>query len=269
MPNPFRDGVSVPPDYAPQPAVCGDACLDAEARSVMKAMVNNQWRGVNWADAVGYGENSVGVRVGEGTWATVTAIDDKPLVIADGETGKAVWIGRIEDHGQPAWAAVTVTGAGKQVGGVEALYRRKEYGAPYVEPAGAPQFGELPKAQRTSREAMLKVVDGVYDALNAHTTDAPPGLGDTCQWTVNGQGMGTCASPFTSNAFRVIERFRDRRVLAVDEARGLVAVEGFEDWPAAPPHSVQVVEVFRFVNGKVEQIAGYTAELPYGMKPHR
>ena len=38
---------------------------------------------------------------------TITAIDDKPLIVADGETGKAVWFGTIEEHGQPAWAAIT------------------------------------------------------------------------------------------------------------------------------------------------------------------
>ncbi len=85
----------------------------ALARKVAAGMVDNNWQSVPWASAVGYAENSVGIRVGEGIWAGVKAIDANPLVIADRDTGKAVWIGRIEEHGQPAWAAFTVTCRGR------------------------------------------------------------------------------------------------------------------------------------------------------------
>jgi hypothetical protein len=286
MANPFRDGVSQPPSNAARPGQCDAKCLDANARAAVGAMANNQWQGVNWADKVGYAENSVGIRVGEGIWAAVTAVDPKPLVIADSATGRAVWIGRIEEHGQPAWAAMTVASDGKQVGGVEALIRRKEYGAPYAEPAGAPSFDMVLAAQRTSRAAMLATVDEFYDDLNAHQGQAPDSLTDTCQWTVNGQALGSCSAPLKGNGLQWIARWRDRQVLAVDEAHGLVAVQVSEDIPSVPrefaqpdgtkrpnfadyPRSLQIVEVFRFVGGKVEALTRYSSELPYGMKPHR
>jgi hypothetical protein len=286
MHNPFWGPPSVPPQYAPQPDVCDAACLDADARGVMNAMVGNHWQDVNWADKVGYGENSVGIRVGESIWATVTAVDQKPLVISDAQTGKAVWIGRIEEHGQPAWAAVTVTAAGKKVGDVEALIRRKEYGPPYAETTAAPSFDVLPESQRTSRAAMLGVVEGVYDAMNAHQGDVPDGLGADCHWVVNGQALSPCPAPFSGGAFNTIARTRDRQVLVVDETRGLVAVATFEDWPSVPrsfkgpdgtsvpngtdyPKTQQVIDLFRFVGGKVQQIDAFSTELPFGMKPHR
>ena len=285
MPDPFREGVSVPPHHAPQPKACDAACLTANANSVMQAYVGNHWRQVNWADKVGYGENGVGIRVGEGIWATVTAIDPQPLVIADAETGNAVWIGRIEEHGQPAWAAVTVNSAGKQVGDVEAEIRRKEYGPPYAEPTPVPAFPELPKAQRTSWLNMEKLVEGFYAALNAHDGKLPKGLAETCQWNVNGQALGACAAPIAGNSLQWIARWRDRKVLAVDEARGLVAVRVFEDIPAAPreftrpdgttmpnpaayPRSLQIVEVFHIIDGKIDGLQRISTELPYGMKPH-
>ncbi len=158
MHNPFWGPDSSPPAYPAQPDECGNACLDKLARGAIGAMKDNQWRSVNWAPQVGYAENSVGIRVGEGIWATVTATDSKPLVIADEKTGKAVWIGKIEEHGQPAWGAFTVTSDGNSVGGIDALIRRKEYGAPYAEPAdGAmPQFAVLPAGRRTDRETMRR-----------------------------------------------------------------------------------------------------------------
>ncbi|MGZ3172139.1 MAG: hypothetical protein ACXWJC_03515 [Croceibacterium sp.] len=285
MPDPFREGVSKPPHPAPQPKACDAACLTGEATQVMQAYVGNQWRKVNWADKVGYGENSVGIRVGEGVWTTVTAIDPQPLIVADANTGKAVWIGRIEEHGQPAWAAMTIESDGTKVGGIEALVRRKEYGVPYAEPAGAPGFAVLPKAQRTSWLEMEKLVDGFYAALNAHNGKLPPGLGADCKWTVNGQALGACAAPIAGNTLQWIARWRDRKVLAVDEARGLIAVRVFEDIPAAPreftrpdgskmpnpaayPRSLQIVELFRIEGGKIAALNRFSTELPFGMKPH-
>jgi hypothetical protein len=285
MPDPFREGASHPPHYAPQPKACDAACLTAQANSVMQAYVGNQWRQVSWAPKVGYGENAVGIRVGEGIWATVTAVDPQPLIIADANTGNAVWIGRIEEHGQPAWAAVTVNSSGKPVGGVEAVIRRKEYGPPWAEPTAIPPFPELPKAQRTSWLEMEKLVDGFYAALNAHDGKLPKGLGPDCQWNVNGQPLGMCAAPIAGNALQWIARWRDRKVLAVDEARGLVAVRVFEDIPAAPreftragggtmanpaayPRSLEIVEVFRIEGGKIVGLRRISSELPFGMKPH-
>ncbi|HEY7806182.1 MAG TPA: hypothetical protein VIC34_03190 [Croceibacterium sp.] len=285
MPNPFRDGVSHPPHYAPQPKACDAACLTNEANSVMHAYVGNQWREVNWAPKVGYGENGVGIRVGEGIWATVTAIDPEPLVIADAQTGKAVWLGQIEEHGQPAWAAVTIAADGKQVGDVEAEVRRKEYGTPWAEPTSPPAFATLPQTQRTPRALMLKLVDGFYAALNAHDGKVPAGLAASCQWNVNGQALGSCAGPLKANALQWIARWRDKQVLAVDEARGLVAVRVFEDMPAIPaefsgpngtrrpnpagyPHSLRIVEVFHIVGGQIDGLRRISSELPYGMKPH-
>lgn len=285
MPDPFREGVSVPPKHAPQPNACDAACLTAQAMAVMQGYVGNRWRQVNWADEVGYGENSVGLRVGEGVWATVTGIDPQPLIIADANTGRAVWIGRIEEHGQPAWAAVTVGSAGKQVGSVETVVRRKEYGAPYAEPASIPPYPELPKALRTGWLDMEKLVGGFYQALNAHDGKLPKGLAETCSWNVNGQALGTCAGPIAGNTMQWIARWRDRKILAVNESRGLVAVRVFEDIPATPrefpragggtmanpasyPRSLEIIEVFHIVGGQIVDLRRISSELPYGMKPH-
>ena len=285
MHNPFRGPPSMPPHYPPQPQVCDAACLTGEANSVMAAYVDNHWRDVNWAPKVGYAENSVGIRVGEGTWATVTAIDPAPLVIADATTGKAVWIGRIDEHGQPAWAVMTIASDGRKVGGVEAEIRRKEYGFPWAEPSEIPPYSVLPAAERTGRAEMLKGVAGFYAALNAHDGHAPADLSAACQWNVNGQPLGACRAPIERNSLQWIARWRDRQVLAVDEVRGLVVVRVFEDIPAAPPeftgrdgttarnpagypHSLQIVEVFRFVGGKIEQLRRFSSELPFGMPPH-
>jgi hypothetical protein len=224
---------------------------------------------------VGYAENSVGIRVGEGIWATVKAIDADPLVVADAQTGRAVWIGRIEEHGQPAWAAVTMAADGDRIGAVDALIRRKEYGPPYADPVSAPDFATLPRGRRTTREDMLAAATRFYEAARANG-GAPEIFADECRWFVDGSDVADCTSPFGGAQLASIEDIRDRKLLAVDEERGLAVFRTFEDLPATSgpvearrfPRTYQVVELFRFDDGRVTQVHAYTSELPYGMRPH-
>ena len=70
----------------------------------------------------------------------------------------------------------------------------------------------------------------------------------------------------------------------MDEARSLVAVRVYEDYPAAPqeftdaggkpyqdavpfPRTLQVVNLFRIDKGSITRIDSFTSELIYGMGP--
>jgi hypothetical protein len=285
MHNPFAGPAARPPVSVSSPDECNARCLTGLTGQAMESFTRRgTWRNLPWSDEVGYEENSVGMQVNEGLWNAITAIDDKPLVIADEQLGRALWLGRIDEQGQPAWGAFTVTADADKIGRIEAVVRRKEYGAPYAEPGSAPSFSVLPDARRTSRMAMLGAVDRFYAAMNAHNGVAPPDLAEQCSWAVNGQAVSTCSTPFTSRRLQPLEQVRDVKVIAVDEARGLVAVSTYEDFPATQqqftdasggvfkdqetyPRTQQVVELFRFVNGKIEAVHAITSELPFGMQP--
>lgn len=274
MHNPFWGPPSRPERPAGDPAACNTACVAGLTRAVMVAYPNRgQWISLPWAEPVAYAENSVGIRINEGIWQGVTAVDGNPLVIADAETGKGVWIGRIEEHGQPAWAAITVSNTSDSIDGIDALIRRKEYGAPYAEPTSAPSFPLVPQALRTSRDEMIAGVEAFQTAMTGDS--APAGLAAGCRWFVNGEDVGACAPAFGSAPLAAISQIRDRDVLAVDEERGLVVSRLFEDLPAiggaegSYPKTQQVMAVFRFADGKIEQVHAFTSELPFGMRPHR
>jgi len=274
MHNPFWGPPSSPPRAPVDPAACDTACVAANTHAVMRAYPDRgRWASLPWADTVGYAENSVGVRINEGIWQGVTAADANALVVADAQTGKGVWIGRIEEHGQPAWAAITVSNAGGEIDGIDALIRRKEYGAPYAEPSAALSFPLVPQARRTSRAAMIAGAEAFQAAMTGGS--APDVLGDGCRWLVNGQDVGACAPSFGSEPLAAIAAIRDKELLAADETRGLVAYRMFEDLPAiggaegSYPKTYQVVVLMRFVAGKIEQVQAFTSELPYGMRPHR
>ena len=120
------------------------------------------------------------------------------------------------------------------------------------------------------------MIAGVEAFQTAMTGDsAPDRLADNCRWIVNGQDVGACGPAFGSAPLAAISEVRDREVLAVDEERGLVVSRLFEDLPAiggaegSYPRTQQVVAVFRFADGEIEQVHAFTSELPFGMKPHR
>ena len=272
MHNPFAGAAPVP---SPAPvAACSDGCLADLTKRVMGAYVSRDTAALPWAAKVGYAENSVGIRVDEGIWRSVTAIDANPLVVADSQTGKAVWIGRIEEHGQPAWAAVTVAADGERIGALDVLVRRKEYGAPYAEPAPASrakgELAPLPPASRTSRDQMQAAAGRFMNAMEANSA-APADVGADCHWFVNGQDMGLCAPTFGSAPLARIERMRDRSLLAADEARGIAVFRAFEDLPASDgsghPLTYQVNLLLHFDAGKITRVEAFTSELPFGMKP--
>jgi hypothetical protein len=285
MHNPWFGEASRPPAPVSSPAACNAACLSSLAGRVMSGYANRgQWKNLPWAETVGYEENSVGMQVNEGTWGSTTAIDKSPLVIADDTLGRALWIGRIEEHGAPAWAAVTVSADGDRIGRVEAVIHRKDYAGPYADAPSAPSFSTLAAGRRTPRAAMLAAVDRFNVALTANDGAAPADFAADCQWTVNGQTVAVCAAPFAGRQLQAMKEVRDRKVIAVDEARGLVAVSAYEDFPATTqtftdaagktykdslpyPRTAQVVVLFRFDGGKIAAVQAITAELGYGMKP--
>ena len=271
MHNPFWGPASKPPKGAADPATCDSACVAANTQAVMAAYPNRgQWRSLPWAERVGYAENSVGIRVNEGIWQGVTAVDAKPLLVADAQTGNGVWIGRIEEHGQPAWAAITVSSSGQQIDWIDALIRREEYGGPYAEPTTAPQFSVLSQSRRTDRATMQAVADRLHAAKNAKA--APDDFAGSCRWVVNGEELSGCAAYFSGPELPQIRTFRDRTLLAIDEERGLAVYRHFEDWPADAgqgyPLTQQVVEVLRFDRGQLARVEAFKSELPFGMGPH-
>jgi hypothetical protein len=270
MHNPFWSDVAPMPRFPVDADMCNTECLNDMARAVASAMPDNNWQQVHWGDRVGYSENSVGIRVGESVWRGITAVDQNPLVVADQQLGRAVWIGRIEEHGQPAWAAFTVTADGDRVGSVDALIRRSNYGPPYAEPVTTPVYDFVPVRRRVSRDLMVAGAGQFMAAMDANTLPADL-LGEECHWIVNGQDVGQCAAAFGGPALARLEAVRDRQVLAVDEENGLVAVRFFEDIPAANgngyPLTYQVIELYRFIDQKIERVEAFTSELPYGMRP--
>ncbi len=224
MHNPFWGPSPTPPPAAPTPAACDTACIAANTNAVHGRLPGARPVGVA---AVGR-RASATPRTASASASTKASGRASPRSTPSRwssptrSTGKGVWIGRIEEHGQPAWAAITVRSAGRRIDSIDALIRRKEYGPPYAEPNGATQFAALPAvAPHQPRRHDRRRRTRSPRPSTARPARAPDGAR---RRRASGRSTARTSAPAPplSAARRspASSAVRDRSVLAVDEERG-------------------------------------------------
>lgn len=275
---------------------CDAACLTGLANQYVDALVAQDGAKLPWADRVRYAENHVTIMVGDGTWATATAHGAAPLIVADARIGKVVWIGTVDDHGQPGFYAFELTARGNQIASVQALMRRKEGRPPFGDPVTFthdPAFAApVADGKATPRAIMFGLAQAYFDAQTGK--GKAPGFDKGCMLIENGVAMtgnlpatkaekGDCASSFARGLFQEFEVVR-RRVVAYDEARGLIVVAGVRDMPAEKttfaatdgksykaeadyPRSAGFLTMFKIEGGAIARVETLATELPYLMPP--
>ncbi len=276
---------------------CDTACLTKLSNDFMGAMTKSDPRGLPWTDAVGYAENSVKQRVGEGSWVTIKAVSKAPLVVADPANGRVVWLGSIEDHGQPGFYAMDMAVKGGKIDAVQSVIRRKQGRQPFGDPTTyAPdrKFAQTLAAKaRLPRGKMAAIVDGYYASLAANGAQLGVGFDSGCMTIENGVALAgnlpvsagesaSCETALKRGLYGEYEALR-HEVVAVDEVRGLVAVIGYRDMPGAKlsftaqdgksyaaeakyPRTMGFVSVFKIEGGKIARIESVTNEVPYLMR---
>jgi hypothetical protein len=277
-----------------QAADCDAACMTGLANSFMDAMIRSDPRGLPWADKVGYAENSTRVRIGESSWVTIKGRSKAPLVVADPTSGHVVWAGMIDDHGQPGFYAMDMKVKGGKIAAVQSVIRRKEGRPPFGDPvAYAPDkafAASVPAKARLTRGKMVALVDSYFAAMKANGANLSVGFDKGCTLIENGVAMtgnlpaakggdASCASALGRGLYGEYEAVR-HEVLAVDEAKGLVAAIGYRDLPGAQmsftardgatypaeahyPHTVGFVSLFKVEGGKIARIETIANEVPY------
>ncbi len=267
---------------------CDSACLKGLADSYVDALVARTPEKLPWAPVVAYSENRVPMAVGDGTWGTVTARSRTALEVADPATGQVLWMGEVEEHGQPAFFAMRLKAVNGRIAGVEATIRRSGGPPEYSDPKAwtpDPAFGER-ESKPLTRQQLVAVVNGYLDAMQS-SAKAPPRFAADCGRKVNGVattkgpgatgGVEGCAAQVKAGVFKPVEKVRERRVVAVDEARGIVVASGFEDYPeledvyagrpapAKYPYSLGFIAAFKIKDGGIYCVEAVSTALPYLM----
>ncbi|MBO9581677.1 MAG: hypothetical protein J7498_12355 [Sphingobium sp.] len=294
--RPFGSVPLMVPPSSDAPRDCDDACLKGLAQQYMDALVKQDGSKLPWADRVRYAENGVTIMVSDGTWATATAKGASPLIVADAKAGKAVWIGSVDEHGQPGFYAIELTARGGRIVSVQATIRRQQGRPPFGDPIAFthdPAFSAtVAKGKETPRAIMSGLVQAYFEAQGGKSK--APAFGKGCVLIENGVPMtgnlpaakgesGDCATSFSRGLFGEFEAIR-RRIVAYDDARGLVVVSGVRDLPGATtsftgsdgkgykseadyPRSFGFVTVFKIEGNAIARVESIATELPYLMPP--
>jgi hypothetical protein len=272
----------------------------------LAALVAQDPSGLPLAADVRSTENGQVLELGTGLWGTATAVPGHDYVhVEDDERGEVVWIGVVDEHHIPSIVFLRLRVADDVIHEVETIVRRPHERLYDPSTLRAPRsivFEELDPSERSDREALARAGHGYFDGLEQADGSLIP-VTDTCTRYENGTRTvrvpdvshlsGASAQVFPlgvreqvdTNYFSYIAAVRSRRVVAVDEARGLVVMVVVFDHPARSrtvemhgvgtvelppyhrvPNSVLIGELFKVRNGLIEHIDAVLEFAPYGVR---
>ncbi len=303
-------GLAGPSAAAPDHG-CDRQCLIDLGEGYLKAMAAHDPAAGPISETARYTENGVELLMPDGLWRTVSGVGDYRLRVADPETGTLAMFSVMSENGAPIILGSRLKVRDRKITEIETVVARRDTAISAGAGAGLQpqpealkeraQFGEvLPEAARRPRWKLIEIANSYFRALeNNNGTDHVPPFAPDCHRIENGMattnrpsdgkaprsaGNMGCAEAFGLGYYREDTRLRDMRFLAVDEARGLVFVQGFFDHDAAlrsyrlnngqpitvsrtAPWTWMIMEIFRINDGRISQVEAVLLSVPYGMRP--
>jgi hypothetical protein len=265
---------------------CDRACLKTMLDQYLNAVMKHDPAAAPLFAGFRQTENAVVVRLGTGTWKTVTALGKVQRRYLDPVSGQAGYFGTVEEGSEQAIVTVRVRVENRKITEAEWLIARKgnpglnglnAAGPPsgnFFEPdnlaANPPPEKPVAKELRSSREAMIAATNSYFDGITTHDGSiimAYPGCNRTENGnTVTGRGRGPVAakgksdpaSPndCTSNLANInVQLVAARRYPVVDEEAGVVlALAVFLRKPGTATRRNMFSEWFIIENNKIRSI---------------
>ncbi len=290
---------------------CDRACLTGLAEKYLAAMLAHDPSKVPLAKNVRYSENNVELPLPDGLWRTVESIGVYRLVVADPKEGSVGFFVKAQENGAAVLVGTRLKVVKGQITEIESNVPRLTgtIGGGPSSAARVDQLGdsprkqfttELPAGQRHTRDQLAQIANAYFTGLENNTGDKPPPFADDCMRLENGtQTSGVTVAPggtpgplnynckeaFGLGYYREDTRLRNRRVVAIDEERGLVYAMVFFDHDAVirsyklkdgrtvnvrntSPWAWGIHELFQVDgNGKISQVEAVLLSVPYGMRP--
>ncbi|MGH2851621.1 MAG: hypothetical protein ACRDLP_13505 [Solirubrobacteraceae bacterium] len=272
----------------------------------LEALATNDPAGLQLVDDVRYTENGQQLDLGRGLWGTATRVPSHDHAhVVDHERSQVGWIGVVDEHDRPSVVFLRLAVRDGEIAEVEAIVRRPHerlYDPSTMREPRAIVFEELPPDQRGDAASLVGAGNAYFDGLEQADGSIIP-VTDGCTRFENGtrttrvedvsQLSGASALVFPMGVreqvdtgyFSYIDAVRDRRIVAVDVARGLVlmivvfdhsarrrTVEvrgvGEVELPAyhQTPNSVLIAELFKVRAGAIEHVEAVLEFVPYGMR---
>jgi hypothetical protein len=286
---------------------CDRACLTGIVDQYLNAMVANDSTKAPVAANVKYTENAARLPLNEGLWFTAAGLTSYKIVLADPQGSAAAFIGVVTEHMPPGQAprntllALRIKVANRLITEAEAVVVRNvnERNMANLRTPRPALLETLTATQRRPRANLIKISNLYFDAIEQSSGTVAP-FDDNCNRLENGMrtagpplpggadnGRPTqrCADGMNSGVFQVITAIKPRRVLVVDEEKGLTfGVYMFQhkgltqitmkDGSTRPapyfvglPVTMPMAEVFKIVNGNIREVEAIGVQIPYGLGP--
>src|SRR6204780_1358208 len=287
---------------------CDRACLTGILDQYLNAMAANDSKKAPVAANIKYTENTARLPLNQGLWFTAAGLTNYKIVLADPPGSSAGFIGVVTEHMPPGQAprntilALRIKVANRQITEAEAVVVRNVNAANMANlQTPRPALLEpLTAAQRRPRADLIKISNLYFDAIEQSSGTVAP-FDDNCNRLENGMrtagpplpgaapGPGgptqRCADGMNSGVFQVITAIKPRRVLVVDEEKGLtfgvymfqhkglteITMKDGAKRPApyfvGQPVTMPMAEVFKVVNGNIREVEAVGVQIPYGLGP--
>ena len=292
-------------------ADCDRACLTGIAEKYVGALQAHDPAKAPIARGTRYTENGVELPLPDGLWRTVGPISPYRLFVADPKEGSIGFFIKAQENDAPVLVSTRLRIVSGQITEIESYAARLSnttggavaalLGPDILGDAPRKQFvTALPPAQRHTREKLAAAVNSYFTGLENNTGDKVPNFADDCLRIENGsQTTGRpvtgdakpgplnypCKEAFGLGYYREDTRLRNRRILAVDEERGLVYAGVFFDHDGTvrsyqikdgrtvtvkntAPWTWGIHEIFQInAAGQISQVEAVLLSVPYGMRP--
>jgi hypothetical protein len=272
----------------------------------LAALARRDPSGLPVTQDVRFTENGQELELGKGLWATASRVPDHDYAYVVDDGGAQIgWIGVVDEHDRPSVAFIRLAVREGRISEVETVVRRPHdrlYDPSTMREPRRIVFEELAPEQRSDAATLVDAGHRYFDGLEQADGSIIP-VTDECTRYENGtrtvrvpdvshlSGASRHVFPLgvreqiDTGYFSYIDAVRDRRVVAVDETRGLVLMivvfdhsgrrrtvrmrgVGEVELPAyhQVPNSVLIAELFKVRGGLIEHIEAVLEFVPYGMR---
>jgi hypothetical protein len=300
---------------APQQDNCNRDCLKNIVDEYLAALVRHDDNGLPLANDVKFTENTATLQLGDGLWVGASEAPTTFKIYAlDPTSHQAGLFAVMKEFDKPIILALRLKIEGGKITEIEHVVARnvRDTSMPNLTTPRPGLLETVPPAERVSRDEMYRIADSYFEAIEHSDGNLAP-FADDCERHENGmQTTGNtvpthdpsdppgapidplrakirmlgCRDNINTHTLSYITRIRPRRLIIIDEEKGLVlgfpmfvhrgnvrsikivGIPGLDTIPMTGlgTSNLEAGEIFKVRGGKIHEIEAMGFILPYGSK---
>ena len=299
---------------APQRDNCNRDCLKNIVDEYLAALVRHDDNGLPLADDVKFTENTATLQLGDGLWVGASEAPITFKIYALDPRHQAGLFAVVKEFDKPVILALRLKIEGGKITEIEHVVARnlRDTSMPNLTTPRPGLLETVPPSERVSRDEMFRIADSYFEAIEHSDGNLAP-FADDCERHENGMQttsntvpthdpsdppgapidplrakirMLGCRDNINTHALSYITKIRPRRLIIIDEEKGLVfgfpmfvhrgnvrtikivGIPGLDTIPMTGlgTSDLEAGEIFKIRGGKIHEIEAMGFILPYGSK---